>query len=666
MNDFVTEFRRAFALHQRGDLQAAEQIYQSILRSQPKYFDAIFALGIIYLQREQFRQAERQFSIAIKIDPNNSPLHNNHGSALLGLNRPQDALASYDRAVALDARNYEAFYNRGNVLSDMKRFEEALADYDKSISLFPDKAEVHDNRGSTLANLNRFDEALASFDRAIRLKPDQAKAYANRAGVNTLFKRFDKAIEDYDKAFTLNSNLEYLVGNRLSAKMHACSWDTYETDCSFVIDGLRRNGLKVEPFPLLSIPSSPQDQFECATQYVSDKAPAGPKMFWHGRRYSHDRIRIGYVSSDFHDHPISHLIPGMLEGHDRSKFMVHGFLIRPGKDDGYRARIARACDRFVDAHALGSSELVERIREAEIDILIDLNGHTVGSRTDVFASRPAPVQVNFLGYPGTMGAAYIDYLLADPYLIPENERDAYAEKIVYLPSYQPNDSRRPISDKSPARGDQGLPDSGFVFCCFNNSYKITPRIFDVWIRLLASTPKSVFWLATSSELVQTNLRREAERRKIDTSRLVFSKFLPNIEDHLARHRLADLFLDTLPYNAHTTASNALWAGLPVLTCSGKTFAGRVSASLLHAIGLPELIADDLEAYERIALKLAANPDRLSDLKTRLAQNRDTFPLFDTARYTRHIEAAYTRMHEISQKGKSPQSFSVEPIPNKLS
>lgn len=659
MSNPQAEFQRAFALHQRGQLDSAEEIYKSILRSQPKYFDAVFALGIIHLQREQYRPAERQFALAIKINPSNSPLHNNLGNALLGLNRPQDALASYDRAIAIDPRNSEAHYNRGSVLSIMKRFEEALASYDKSIALFPDNALVHDNRGSTLANLNRFDDALASFDRAIRLNPRHAQAYANRAGVRSQFKQFDKAIEDYDKALALDPNLDYLVGNKLSAKMYACSWNDFEKDCAAVIGGVRDDTLKVEPFVLLSIPSTAEDQLKCATGFVRDKVPAGERAAWHGRRYSHDRIRIGYVSSDFHNHPISHLIAGMLEAHDRARFMVHGFSIRPVKDDSYRQRISQACEVFVNAETMGGDELVKRIRDAEIDILIDLNGHTAGSRTDIFAAPPAPVQINYLGFPGTMGAGYIDYLIADRFLVPETARNAYAEKIVYLPSYQPNDSKRLISDTLPARRDHGLPDTGFVFCCFNNSYKITPRIFDIWMRLLNSVPESVLWLAAGSESSRVNLQREAERRKIAPERLVFGKFLPRVEDHLARHRLADLFLDTLPYNAHTTASDALWSGLPVLTCKGDTFAGRVSASLLHAVDLPELIAESLEDYEKLALSLAAEPETLHAIKARLVQNRDFSPLFDTARYTRDIEAAYLRMWEQSQKGKSPQSFTVE-------
>jgi len=660
MNNPQAEFQQALALHQRGQLDAAEKIYKSILLSRPKYFDAIFALGIVHLQRDDFRAADRQFSIAIRIDPDNSPLHNNHGNALLGLGRLHDALAAYDKSTAINPQNWEAHYNRGNVLAALKRFEEALASYDRSIALFPDNAQVHDNRGSTLANLYRFDEALASFDRAIRLNPNQARAYANRASTRAKAKQYDKALEDYDRAFALDPGLDYLAGNRFTVGMYACRWDGYEKDCTALVEGVRSGSHKVEPFSLLPIPSSARDQLKCARQFVRDKIPAGPKMPWHGRRYAHDKIRVGYVSSDFHSHPTSHLIAGMLEAHDRERFSIHGFSTGlAAENDEYRIRVRKAFDVFVDACTMSSNTLIDRIRTDEIDILIDLNGLTTGRRTDVFAARPAPVQVNFLGYPGTMGAEYIDYIVADRHLIPEADRESYAEKIAYLPhSYQPNDSKRAVSANPGTREEHGLPETGFVFCCFNNTFKITPDIFDVWTRLLKAVEGSVLWIFCENEHAAANLKAEAERRDVSANRLVFAPRLP-ADRHRARYALADLFLDTLYYDAHTTASDALWAGLPVVTFPGGTFASRVAASLLHARGMPELIAASLEDYERLALALATNPGMLRAAKTRLAENRDACPLFDTARYTRNLEAAFARMQEISRKGKPPQTFAIE-------
>lgn len=660
MSNPQVEFQQAFALHQRGQWDAAEKIYRSILRSHPKYFDAVYALGILYLQRKDHRAAEKQFSLAAKIHPDNGPLHNNRGSALIGLDRHQEALAAYDKAIAIDPNNWEAHYNRGNVLTTLNRYEEALASFDRAISLFPYSAETHDNRGSTLAHLRRFDEAFVSFNQAIKLNSQMARAYANRAMAYGQFKQYDKALEDYATAYKLNPTLDYLVGNRLHAKQFDCRWEDYTGDCKSVIEGVRNGTLKAEPFGLFSIPSTAEDQLKCAAQFIRDKAPAGPRMPWHGQRYDHDRIRIGYVSSDFHNHPTSHLIPGVLEAHDHSRFVVHGFSTGIAPEDEYRRRVAAACDVFTDAHTMSDEKLIDAIRKAEIDILIDLNGLTSGRRTEIFAMRPAPVQVNYLGCAGTMGAEYIDYLIADRHLIAPEETGAYAEKIVYLPhSYQPNDSKREVSPSVPTRESQGLPAQGIVFCSFNNTFKITSDIFDVWMRILKAVDGSVLWIFCESPSAQENLKREAEQRGIAADRLVFAARMP-AADHRARHKLADIFLDTLYYNAHTTASDALWASVPVVTRTGTTSASRVATSLLHATGLPETITRSLEEYEQLAVRLAKNPEELAAIKAKLAKNRDTCPLFDTLQYTRDLETAYTHMRELSRKGRSPQNIVVDP------
>jgi predicted O-linked N-acetylglucosamine transferase (SPINDLY family) len=518
---------------------------------------------------------------------------------------------------------------------------------------------VHSNRGSALASLNRIEAALASFDRAIKLDPRLAQAFANRGGAYAQLKQYDKALADYRQAFACDPGLDYVASNIFAMKMHVCQWDDYDAEYARMLDGIRRGTQKTEPFPVLAIPSTPADQLACAKAFILDKAQPGPKMPWHGRRFAHDRIRIGYVSSDFRDHAIGHLVAGMIEGHDRMRFMVHAFSTSPS-EDGYRKRIAKACEAFHDVHALASEALVEKIRDAEIDILIDVNGLTGGRRTDVFAARPAPVQMNYLGYPGTMGAEYIDYIVADRHLILENESQFYSEKIIYMPHcYQPNDSKRSISTRAMHRSEQNLPESAFVFCCFNNTFKITPDVFDVWMRLLRAIDGSVLWIFCENDSAAENLKAEAEKRGVSPDRLVFTGRIP-ADEHRARYKLADLFLDTLYYNAHTTASDALWAGLPVVTCTGETFAGRVATSLLHAAGLPELATISLDEYEKLALELAANPEKLQSAKAKLAQNRATCPLFDTVRYTRDLESAFVQMWEQSQKGKPPQSFAIAP------
>jgi protein O-GlcNAc transferase len=439
---------------------------------------------------------------------------------------------------------------------------------------------------------------------------------------------------------------------RLYAKMQICNWEELASDCAHLIESVRNNKENAEPFAFLSIDSTARDQYNYARLWTRKRYPPVDRPSWRGEHYQHGKLRIGYVSADFRQHPVANHVAGVFAGHDRSQFEVTGISIGPDDGSEIRRRLERSFDSFIDAAALDADALAKRIREQEIDILIDLNGYTQGARTELFARRPAPVQVSYLGYPGTMGADYIDYIIADPTLIPLAAQADYAEKIVYLPhSYMPHDAAsRPISDRSFERAEFGLPEKGLVFCCFNNPYKLNPKLFRSRMKILKAVEGSVLWLSELNAAAVNNLRREAIAAGVDPDRLVFASRLPSSADHLARHRLADLFLDTLPYNAHSTASDALWAGLPVLTQIGETFAGRVAASLLTAIGLPELIARTQAQFETMAIELATAPAALAAIKDKLAQNRLTKPLFDTQLYTRHIESAYVTMHQHHQAG----------------
>jgi protein O-GlcNAc transferase len=412
------------------------------------------------------------------------------------------------------------------------------------------------------------------------------------------------------------------------------------------------------PFALLALPSSAEDQLQCAQRYMKD-LPAYPPV-WLGETYLHDRIRVAYLSADFrNNHPVAYLTAGLFEHHDHSRFEITGISIGPTDDSLLRRRLEGAFEHFVDAKDKTEVDIANLIKNREIDILVDLMGHTLDSRLGVLARRPAPIQVHYLGYAGTTAANFIDYILADKIVIPEEHRAFFTEEVVWLPgSYLVNDNRRRVAEKMPTRAECGLPENALVYCSFNNAYKIAPSIFDIWLRLLRATTGSVLWLSELNPTAQANLRREADRCGINPQRLIFAPKVTDNADHLARQRLADLFLDTLPYNAHTTASDALWAGLPVLTCLGETFAGRVAASLLRAIGLPELITTSLDEYEALALKLANDPALLAIIKSKLSQNRETYPLFDTARFTRHIEAAYVAIWERCQRGEPPAAFAV--------
>jgi protein O-GlcNAc transferase len=693
--DASTLFAQGLAFHQAGLLSEAEALYRALLLACPEHFDGLHMLGVIDYQRGNYQSALGLIDHAINIDPRSASAHNNRGVVLFALKRFDDAVESYDKAIAFAPGYGDAFVNRGNALKDLARFEEALANCDRAIELNPGSADAFNKRGSVLIELRRFPDALASFDRAIALKPTGHEAFNNRGAVLAALNRFAEAVESYDKAIALKPNyaealnnrghaladlkrfdeavasydralaikpdLDHVKGLRIHARMHACDWAHFVEECTALNAAVEKGSAASLPFQLLATPASAENQLKCAKRYICDQFPASAAPLWRGERYSHNRIRVAYLSSDLRDHPTAQLMAGQFERHDKSRFETIAISLGPAHDSEMRRRLKRSFDRFIDVGSMSDRAVAEDIRRLEVDIAVDLNGITEGSRTNILAKRPAPTQVSYLGYPGTMGASYIDYLIADRVVVPDDRHHAFSEKVVCLPdSYQVNDARRRIATITPSRSDAGLPEGGFVFCCFNSNFKITPDIFDVWMRLLRDVEGSVLWLLEGNSSAPDNLRREAGLRGVAAERLIFAPHIKT-EEHLARHRLADLFLDTLYYNAHTTASDALWAGLPVVTCLGATFAGRVAGSLLTAIGLPELITHSRDDYEALALKLARDPRLLSSLRQKLARHRETYPLFNTERFTRHIEAAYTEMWERCQRGEPPQSFAVVPI-----
>jgi protein O-GlcNAc transferase len=686
------EFQAGCAALHAGKLNEAEQLFNAVLRAKPLHLGALNLIGVVLIQLKRFTEAETYLSHAVRRHPVSDATLYNYGIALKALNRPAEALQRFTEALRINHSVPETWNNRGTVLNDLKRYEEAIADFDRAITLSPCYAEALANKGKALTALERYDDAFQAYDRALALKPDLAEAWVGRGklliSVNRIaeaFGAYDRALalkpdlaqawlgwasimlqlghyEDayagYQRALSFDSDLPYAEGYRLFAKLNLCDWTSLGADTSRLLFKLRQGRRVSMPFPGLAIPSTAADQLQCARCYVQDQ-PVFPAV-WQGEGYSHDRIRIAYLSADFHEHATARLIAGLLERHDRSRFEITGISFGPHADSMMRRRIEQGFERFVDVREKADSKVAELLRRLEIDIAVDLKGFTQDSRIGILARRAAPIQVSYLGFPGTMGANYIDYILADSTVIPEEHFRFYSERVVWLPdTYQSNDSERFISDRKPTRAECGLPEDVFVFCCFNNTYKISPQIFDVWMRLLAAKANSVMWLIEANSTAMY-LRREAERRSIAPNRLIFAQRM-SLPDHLARSKQADLFLDTLPYNAHTTASDALWAGVPLLTCLGETFAGRVAASLLKAVGLSELITTSLEDYEALALKLAHDPAHVAAIKRKLAQNRDTYPLFDTARFTRHIEAAYLTMWDRYQEGEAPKAFAVNRI-----
>ena len=440
--------------------------------------------------------------------------------------------------------------------------------------------------------------------------------------------------------------------------MRLCDWSNFDAECDHLITSVRDGKSSAPPFTFLAIPSSPDDQLQCAKLWVAKKYPPSQKLIRQDKHYKHDRIRVAYVSADFREHPVSHLTAGMFECHDKSRFDVTAISLGLDDNSEMLQRLKASFERFIDAKTYSDDQIANLIISSEVDVLVDLMGFTSGSRTGIFARRVAPIQVNYLGYLGTMGAEYIDYVIADRVVIAETQSDFYAEKIVYLPnSFQPTDRQRRISDKRFTRAEVGLPQDGFVFCCFNTNYKITPDVYDIWMRILKQVHGSVLWLVAEGPTSERNLRSEAAARGVSGERLIFAQRMP-LAEHQARLQLAGLFLDTLPYNAGATASDMLWSGLPVLTRIGDTFVGRMAASLLNAIHLPELIATTPETYEQMAIDLATHPEKLAAVRNKLAENRLTTPLFDTKLFTKHIEAAYSAMYERYQAELPPDHIVI--------
>jgi len=619
---------------------------------------ALFMQAAPLLLKQDYAGAEPLLRSALALAPGRASIAINLAAALIGQKKFAEAKGFAEQASTADPNNAEAWVNLGRCLEAEKDYPAALQAYRRALTIRPDYAEAWSNCGNVQMLLRQTDEALASYERATALKPDFAEALGNQAILLNQLNRQAEAIEKIERAMALKPDLPQARSIRLQAKMAVCDWSSFVEDHSRISSQIAEGQLAAPPFAFLCQPSTPALQRRCAELYVADTLPATPPVDF-PPPVSGRRLRIGYFSADFHRHATAFLMAGLFEQHDRSRFEIFGISFGKSYQDDMRRRLIAGMEHFIDVYGKSDGEVVARARDLELDIAIDLKGYTLNARAGIFASRVAPLQASYLGYPGTMGAGFIDYIIADGVVIPPEHDQYYTEAVVRLPgSYQVTDSRREIAARDFSRADCGLPQDGFVFCCFNNTYKITPDVFDIWMRLLQAVPGSVLWLLDASTGVADRLRAEAQARGITPERLIFAPRMDQAE-HLARHRLADLFLDTFDYNAHTTASDALWAGLPVLTKLGDSFAGRVAASLLQAAGLPELITTTSADYETLARDLASDPARLQALRQRLAATRNTCALFDTPRFTRGIEAAFEAMQARRLRDLPPGAISVE-------
>ena len=621
-------FGRGTALSELRRYEEALVAFDRVITRTPQLAEAWLGRGNICFGLKRYDDALAAYDNAVEIKPKLAEAWLGCGSSLAELKRYDDALSAFDRAHALAPHLIAAVLGLGHLYLQFARHQDALTTYDKALKIKPDYAEAWLGRANVLAECGQPQKALDAYNQALSLAPNLANAWLSRGHVFLQLKRYSDAICDYDRALALDPDLKYAEGYRLYAKQMICDWTNLETEWEHLISAVKGGARVSTPFIMLSGPSSAEDQLECAKMYTTDHCAGSAEQFWQNERYSHDRIRIAYLSADFRDHPVSHVLAGLFEKHDRARFETIALALGPDDQSEMRLRLKRAFDRFISVQGQSDRDVARLIRELEVDIAVDLMGFTAGCRPAILAFRPAPVQVSYLGYPSTMGAGHIDYILSDRTMIPQHDRPLFLEGVACLPdTCMGYDPKQRISERIPTRSDQGLPEAGFVFCAYINNYKITPDVFDIWMQLLNKIPGSVLWLSGSNTTAMTNLRREAQMRDVDLERLLFAPYVKDKADHLARYRLADLFLDTMPFGAHTTACDALRAGLPVLTCFGSTLAGRGAASALSAVGLPELITHSAKEYEALALALAQNPYRLAALKTKLASNLGLCPAF---------------------------------------
>jgi protein O-GlcNAc transferase len=617
---------QALQLQEKGKIDEAAKLFKQVLTSSPNDVAALFSLALITLRNyKDHTEALRILDHGVKAAPLYAPMQALRGDALQAAGQLEAALLSYDEALKIDANFVTALINSGVLLQQ----------------------------------LSRHHESLEKFNRVLAIDPNNTIALANCGVLLTEFKQSEKAIALFETLLQVNPDYDYALGLLCFEKMHICDWNGLDTLIPTILDGVRAGKRACKTLALMAISDSASDLLAATRTFSQHMFPKAPHALWNGERYPHRKIRIAYVSADLREHPVGHLMAGVLEKHDKSRFETIAISLGIDDKSRIRDRMLKAFDRFIDAQKMGARQIAQLMRDLEVDIAVNLSGYTSGSRTEVFAYRPAPVQINYLGYPGTMGLEYMDYILADSHVIQEGQREFYSEKVATLPnSYLPTDGNLKVSDRTPTRAECGLPEMGFIFCSFNHDYKISPQVFAIWMRLLEKVEGSVLWLMKLNEPAQKNLHKAAEEHGIDPKRLIFATRVPMVEDHLARYRLADIFLDTYPYNAHTTAADALFSGLPVVTYMGNILQGRVAGSLLHTLGLPKLVTHSLADYEALALKLATDPGLLAEMKKKVEQQRRVSPLFDTELFCRHVESAFITMWERFQAGLAADHFAV--------
>jgi len=650
-------YNRGNALQRLRRFEDAIASYDHVLRLKPEFPECLNNRGSALQELKRPEEALASYDAALKQRPNYPGALNNQGLTFLRSKRPQEAAAAFSRALELRPEYPLAWTNLSMALCNLRRLREALASADHALQLKSNLPEALITRGMVRMELSQYQEASNDFRRALKLDPESPMTLSHLAAALLRMGQAEQAVPLFARLYVLQPDFNYVQGDLLSARRECCDWEQGPPQEAQIRELIVAGQRAIRPFQLLSITDSTAAQLSCARIFAADTFASARAPLWRGQRYGHKRIRVAYISPDFREHPVSNLMAGVFERHDLRRFEITAISVGLEEHSAMAQRIKQAVADFVEAGDKSDSEIASLVRDREIDIAIDLKGFTDAPR-DYLAFRPAPVQVNYLGFPGSLGSPVHDYIIADDFVIPRAERSRYAEKVVYLPEcFQANDARKRAEEGIAQRSDHGLPESGMVLASFNNCHKITPEMFDIWMRLLSAAPESVLWIFAGSIGARDHLARAAARRGVDAKRLIFASRQPYAL-HLARLALADLFLDTLPFNGGATVSDALWAGVPVITCAGEGFASRMAGSQLRAIGLPELLTYSLEEYEALALTLVSDPQRLGERRDRLAHHREITPLFDTPRFCRHLEAAYTAMWQRAERGERAEHIEI--------
>lgn len=662
-NDLQALVQGAFQAASKQDWVVSEQLCKEAMAADPNNADALHLMALTCKLSGRIRESLPYYQRVVDLHPKADFLPTvlcNYANALRECKEYVLAESCFSRAISLNPGYVDAYSNLGLVLQEQGRYVDAKRYYLKALSLNPDYADGWNNLGGVFQKQGELQEAHRAYVKALALRPVFPQAHYNIGNVLADGGLLPEAVEHY--RISLDQDPDYIESaiSWLRQAQNMCRWGEVKTLSERLKRWVQeRHDGRIFPFAFIGIETNAQEQFECGKQWADNKyltvAAGGNNFRFSQRGTESSRLRIGYLSSDFHNHATAYLLAEVIELHDREKFEIYAY--SAGADDGkdMRKRLQEAFDHFIDIQHDSYESAARRINADKIDILVDLKGYTRDTRAAILAFHPAPIQVSYLGYPGTLGAKLADYVITDSYITPPEYIGDFCEKLIYLSdTYQPNDRSRKIGN-AVTRSEVGLPDDVFVFCCFNHTYKITPEIFATWCRLLCDLPNSVLWLLQSNQWAEENLRHEALARGIAPDRLIFAPERP-LPDHLARVRLADLFLDTLPVNAHTTASDALWAGLPVLTLSGETFISRVAGSLLHAVGLDDLISSSVDDYTEKALSLARCPMRIKEIKNYLEANKMDLPLFDAVNYTKNLENAYMKIWDQYKYGIKEHSI----------